>query len=99
MWDGLWCTINRRAWQRLPDDVRQVVSRNIDAAAMLEREDIAKENETLQGVLTSKGMVFNTVEKQPFREALREKGFYKKWRDKYGEELWAVLEKSVGKLS
>ena len=98
MWDALWCTINRRAWRALPDDIRQVVSRNIDAAAMLEREDVAKESETLQGTLTAKGMVFNTVEKQRFRDVLREAGFYTEWRAKYGEELWAVLEKSVGKL-
>jgi len=26
-------------------------------------------------------------------------GFYSEWKGKYGDEAWAILEKSVGKLS
>ena len=49
--------------------------------------------------LTGKGMIFNQPQVAPFREALRKAGFYSEWKGKYGDEAWAILEKSVGKLS
>ncbi|HEX7750572.1 MAG TPA: TRAP transporter substrate-binding protein, partial [Bordetella sp.] len=33
------------------------------------------------------------------RDALRKAGFYTEWQKKYGDKAWALLEKSVGKLS
>ena len=35
----------------------------------------------------------------PFRDKLRSAGFYAEWKGKYGDQAWALLEKSVGKLS
>jgi TRAP-type transport system periplasmic protein len=99
MWDALWCTGNRKAWEALPPDMREIVSRNINAAALAERDDVAKLNATLQEQLTAKGMVFNTVDPKSFQDALRSAGFYTEWKGKYGNELWAVLEKSVGQLN
>jgi hypothetical protein len=49
--------------------------------------------------LASKGLTFNQPDLAPFREKLRSAGFYSEWKGKYGEEAWAILEKSVGKLS
>jgi hypothetical protein len=43
--------------------------------------------------------VFNQPEVGPFRDKLRSAGFYSEWKGKYGDEAWALLEKSVGKLS
>jgi TRAP-type transport system periplasmic protein len=99
MWDALWCAGNRRAWEALPEEIRQVVSRNINESALAEREDIGKLNSTLQDQLATKGMIFNTVDRSQFRAALREAGFYKEWKSKYGDELWSLLERSVGPLS
>jgi TRAP-type transport system periplasmic protein len=53
----------------------------------------------LQQELTSKGLVFNQPNAAPFREKLRSAGFYAEWKGKYGDQAWALLEKSVGKLS
>src|SRR6516225_2616983 len=42
MWDGFWFLANRRAWESLPDDVRAVVAKHINAAGLKERDDVAK---------------------------------------------------------
>ena len=42
MWDGFWFLANRRAWERLPQDLRTVVAKHINAAGEKEREDVAK---------------------------------------------------------
>ena len=53
-------------------------------------------NATIKDELVCKGMVFNEPETAPFREALRKAGFYAEWKKKFGDEAWAILEKSVG---
>jgi TRAP-type transport system periplasmic protein len=99
MWDGFWFLANRRAWQALPDDIRTIVARNINAAAVKERADTEKLNATVKDDLVSKGLIFNQPEVAPFREKLRSAGFYAEWKGKYGEQAWELLEKAVGKLS
>ena len=98
MWDGYWFLANRRAWEALPDDVRTVAAKHFNAAGAKEREDVAELNATLQQDLATKGLVFNKPEHAPFREKLRAAGFYTEWKAKYGDEAWAILEKSAGKL-
>src|ERR1700760_3780101 len=99
MWDGFRFLANRRAWQKVPEDMRNIVAKNINAAAVKERVDTAKLNATVRSDLESKGLVFNQPDVAPFREKLRSAGFYNEWKGKYGEQAWALLEKSVGKLS
>ena len=99
MWDGYWFLANRRAWEALPDDVRTIVARNINAAAVNARVDTEKLNATVRQELTAKGLTFNQPDVAPFRDKLRAAGFYSEWKGKYGEEAWAILEKAVGKLS
>jgi tripartite ATP-independent transporter DctP family solute receptor len=99
MWDGFWFLANRRAWERIPPELRTVVAKHINTAGEREREDVAKLNATLQDELAGKGLVFNQPDPAPFRDKLRSAGFYAEWKGKFGEEAWAILEKSVGKLS
>ncbi|RJF69948.1 TRAP transporter substrate-binding protein [Rhodopseudomonas palustris] len=99
MWDGFWFLANRRAWDRLPADVREIVAKNINAAAVKEREDTAKLNATVKEELTAKGLIFNQPTVTPFRDKLRSAGFYAEWKGKYGDQAWSLLEKSVGKLA
>ena len=44
------------------------------------------------------GLIFNEPKRELFRETLRKAGFYADWRAKYGEEAWALLERTTGKL-
>src|SRR5437667_9563188 len=59
MWDGFWFLANKRAWERLPEDVRTIVARNLNAAAIKERADVAKLNSGLEQDLAGKGLTFN----------------------------------------
>ena len=99
MWDGFWFLANRRSWERLPEDLRAIVARNINAAAVKQRVDVAALNNGLQKTLTEKGMTFNQPKTDSFRDKLRQAGFYAEWKGKFGDEAWAILERSVGKLS
>jgi tripartite ATP-independent transporter DctP family solute receptor len=99
MWDGFWFLANRRAWEALPDDVRGIVAKNINAAGLKERDDVAKLNATLQQALAAKGLLFNRPDPAPFRDKLRAAGFYTEWKGKYGDQAWGLLEQSVGKLA
>ncbi len=98
MWDGYWFLANKRAWQGLPDDIREIVARNINAAAVKQRADLAVLNVTTRDELAAKGLIFNQPEIAPFRDKLRQAGFYSEWKAKYGEQAWAILENAVGKL-
>jgi tripartite ATP-independent transporter DctP family solute receptor len=99
MWDGFWTLANGRAWASLPKDLQEIIARNINEAAVEERHDIRKLNDSLRSVLTQNGMVFNGTDPEKFRATLRAAGFYAEWKEKYGPEAWAVFENQVGALS
>ena len=80
-------------------DLQEIVARNLNAAALKDRDDIRNLNESLQGQLTQKGMVFNNTDAELFRAALRKAGFYDEWKQKFGADAWKLLESHVGALS
>jgi len=98
VWDGYWILGNKRAFEQLPADMRAIVTKEFDASAMQQRDDIAKLSVSLRKELEGKGITFIEVDRQPFREALSKTTFYKDWKAKFGEEAWSNLEKSSGKL-
>lgn len=98
MWDGWWFLMNRRAWAQLPPDLQDTFARVVNAAAVAERAEVAKQNEDLKAELASMGLTFNTVDQAPFRAMLSKAGFYKTWKTKFGPEAWALLEESTGPL-
>jgi tripartite ATP-independent transporter DctP family solute receptor len=99
MWDGWWFLINRHAWERLPQSIREIVSRNLSAAAVEQRRDMADRNARFRDDLVAKGLIFNDVDPALFREKLRQSGFYVQWRSKFGDEAWSLLEQVTGKLT
>ena len=99
VWDGYWILANRRAWGRLPEDVRAAAEREFDRSGADERADIARLSTSLRQDLTEKGLQFNDVDRGAFRDALRKSPFYRDWKAKYGDEAWATLENSTGKLA
>ena len=99
MWDGFWFLANRRAWERVPKDLQEIVSRNLNAAALKQRDDMAKLNSHVQQELTAKGMIFNQPDISAFRAKLRDANFYSEWKGKYGNEAFGLLERAVGKLA
>jgi tripartite ATP-independent transporter DctP family solute receptor len=99
IWDGLWFIASGKTWSRLPKDLQDIVARHLNAAAVSQREDLAKLNVQLETELTAKGMAFNRPDITPFREALQKAGFYAEWHKKYGDEAWSLLEKYTSKLA
>lgn len=98
MWDGQFTLVNGRVWNALPADLQDVLARNFNAAAVREREDLAKLNQTVETELTKLGLQFHRTDAQAFRDAISKAGYYKKWRATFGDEAWAVLEKFSGPL-
>lgn len=98
MWDGWWFLINRRSWATVPADIKDVMAKHLNAQVMEQRKDVARVNSTLREELTKRGLAFNDVNTEPFKEELRKSGFYADWRKRFGEEPIAMLEKVTGKL-
>jgi tripartite ATP-independent transporter DctP family solute receptor len=99
MWDGYWCLANTRAWQKLPKDLQEIAARNFNMAALEQRKENLRLNQTLQGALEAKGLVFNVPDPASFRAALSKGGFYAEWRGKFGAEAWGLLQKYSGELA
>jgi len=97
-WDGHFIFGNAKKLQALPKEVQESLSKNLNAAALKQREDIAKLNTDAQAQLTKLGVTFNKPDPAPFRDLLKSSGFYTEWKSKYGDEAWSKLEKYSGKL-
>jgi len=98
MWDGQWVLANGKMWAGMPKDLQAIISKNVIEAVVKQREDMAKLNETVEADLKSKGLVFNSPDKAPFRATLTKAGFYDEWKAKFGADAWARLEKYSGPL-
>jgi TRAP-type C4-dicarboxylate transport system substrate-binding protein len=98
VWDGYWVLGNKRLFQKLPADVQQIITREIDKSATDQRADVAKLNGKLMTDLKAKGINFITVPQDDFRKKLSSTTFYSQWKSKYGADAWALLEKVAGKL-
>ncbi|WP_213957060.1 MULTISPECIES: TRAP transporter substrate-binding protein [unclassified Variovorax] len=98
-WDGHFIFGNAKKLQALPKEVQESLAKNLNAAALKQRADIAKLNTDAQAQLTKLGVTFNKPDAAPFREMLKSAGFYTEWKGKYGDEVWAKLEKYSGKLA
>ena len=98
MWDGFWFLGNKKSFDRLPPDLQEIVTRNVNAAGLKERDDVKQLNDSLQADLKAKGMALNNTDAEVFRAKLRSAGFYAEWRKKFGDDSWALLEKYTGKL-
>jgi len=98
VWDAYWILGNRKAMDRLPKDIQEIVYRELDKAATDERADIAGLNTSLRTDLAAKGIQMIDPDKKAFKDALVKNGFYKDLRAKFGEEPWKLLSDSVGGL-
>ena len=98
MWDGWWCMTSQKLWDKIPASARPIIAKHLNRAALDMRADGSKLNSSLRSELAAKGLVFNDPKLEPFRAILIKSGFYAEWKQKYGDEAWALLEKFTGKL-
>jgi len=95
-WSGFTLTANAQAWNALPADIRAIVEKHGDAAALAQRKDIAKLNADALDILRGKGMIVNEADTSGFKKSLG--AFYARWKEIYGPKAWALLEARAGKL-
>ncbi len=98
VWDGYWMLANNRSWQNLPQNLRDIVAKNLNAAADAQRADSEKLAVSLTQDLSQKGLKFNKPDPALFRKKLADAGFYAEWKNKFGAEAWSHLETYAGKL-
>ncbi len=96
MWSNFWYVANGDAYKALPNDLRAILDRNIDLAADAQRRDMLALATSLQAKLAGRGMIVNTTDPASFRARLG--GFYASYHAQFGDPIWKLLEKNVGKL-
>jgi len=97
-WEGMLIAANRSSFTALPADVQDIITRHVNQAALKEREDMHRLNTDVQAKLEAAGLKFNAVDIAPFRDKLKQAGYYAEWRQKMGDEAWSALEKYTGRL-
>jgi tripartite ATP-independent transporter DctP family solute receptor len=98
VWSGHWTLMSRRGWGRLPDDVKAVLTKHINQAALDERVELLKLEGEGRKLLTDKGMIFNDPDHESFHAALKKTSYYADCRGRLSKEAWDTLEKYVGNL-
>ncbi len=99
MWDNWWIIANKALWTKLPNDIKEIMARNFEAAAKEERAAILADNQHTTDLLKSQGMAVTVPDLASFRDKLKTTTYYKDWHKKYGDKVWSALEQVVGTLS
>jgi tripartite ATP-independent transporter DctP family solute receptor len=95
-WSGFTFVANAGAWRALPPDLRAVIEKHAEAAALAQRRDIDTLNAGALDMLRAKGMIVNETDTSGFKKPLS--AFYARWKENYGAKAWSLLEARVGKL-
>ena len=95
-WSGFTLLGNHQAWSALPREIQEVVERNAEKVALLQRADIEQVNAAGAEELAHKGTQVNTADTDSFRAKLGD--FYARWRVKAGPTTWRVLESYAGEI-
>lgn len=98
-WECFWLAGNQKSWNAIPEALRQIAQKVFAAHAVKTRGVLALANTSLQADLTKRGLTFNAVNVQSFREALQNAGTYREFQTKFGNTAWSLLEKYSGKLA
>ncbi len=99
IWAVVMLVVNPGSWSRLPPDLQEIVRGRFNEAAQKQRDDSVALNAEIQQSLADKGLTINEVDKEPFRQALKDAGYYAEWKANFGEEAWALLEKYADNLA
>jgi tripartite ATP-independent transporter DctP family solute receptor len=99
MWSGFNLIASQRFWNTLPADVQQIIEGVARKHVALQRKHTDTLNRTLETKISGWGMTATTVDRNAFRERLREAGFYRRWRESTGAKAWALLEDSIGRIT
>jgi TRAP-type transport system periplasmic protein len=93
---SFWMCAHPDSWNALPADVRASLDRNMAKYALLYRQDLLQANEAARVRLQPR-LQFSELDTDSFRDRLRESGFYRRWRQEFGEQAWSLLEAQRGR--
>ncbi len=96
IWSGFNLMAHLPTWRRLPDGIRDVITRNATTFVKRQRVEQQAFNDSLVSVLAGRGITFHQVDQPAFRRRLP--GVYADWKKKVGPRGWSMLEAEVGKL-
>jgi tripartite ATP-independent transporter DctP family solute receptor len=96
IWSGFNLMAHLPTWQRLPEDIRDVITRNATLYVRRQRNEQGSLNAQLRSGLEARGLIFNEVDQAPFRRKLPR--VYAAWKERVGTHAWALLEAEVGRL-
>ena len=99
MWSGFNMMVSLKFWQTLPEDVRGIIEQVARKHVARQRAHTDALNRSLENKISSWGMIATPVDRDSFRQRLRDTGFYGRWRDITGAKAWQLLENSIGKIS
>ena len=89
-WSGFTLLANAAAWQALPAEIRAIVERHAETAALAQRDDIEAVNAAGAAELARRGMLVNTADADSIRARLGD--FYARWRARFDPAAWALIE-------
>ena len=95
-WSGFTLLANNGAWRALPREIQEVVERNAEKFALLQRDDIEQVNASGAEELARRGMTVNTADTESFRSKLG--AFYARWSETAGPDTWRLLESYAGQI-
>jgi len=98
IWSGFNVYGNLEFWSGLPEDVQEIVRRNVKKFVAAQRENVRQVNAALEKKLTQRGMTFNTADTSTFRKLLGA-DFYTRWKKRLGSTAWDLMERETGKLA
>ena len=99
IWTGITMLANSELWSKIPKPTRDVIEHRMNDSAKAANAQLIKQDVSDEQTLKGYGMIFNNCNLPAFRAVIRSSGLYAQWRNEYGPEPWALLEKSVGPLA
>jgi TRAP-type transport system periplasmic protein len=95
-WSGFTVLANVGAWTALAAEIKEVIERNAEKFALLQRQDTEAINAAGAAQLARLGMSVVTTDIDSFRARLGP--FYRRWREKAGPAAWRLLATYADRL-
>jgi tripartite ATP-independent transporter DctP family solute receptor len=96
-WSGFTLLANADLWAALPPALQQIVERNAEKYALLQRLDVEAVNAAGAEELARRGMIVDTADTASFRAKLGP--FYARRREQAGAAAWRLLEAYAGAVA
>ena len=98
MWSGFNMMVSLKFWNTLPADIQQTIEGVARKHVARQRAHTDALNRGLEQKIADWGMIATHVDRDDFRNRLRESGFYQRWREITGKTAWQLLEDAIGKI-